>query len=46
MLTHDKQEMLIEKFEAMEKEDSNAGRYEKYMTMIERLENQLGLYLE
>jgi len=46
ILTDDKQGILIEKFEAMEKEEIIAGRYEKYMTMIERLENQLGLCLE
>lgn len=46
ILTEDKQRILIEKFEAMEKEDIDNGRYEKYMTMIERLENQLGLCSE
>ncbi|MBU6392154.1 MAG: hemerythrin domain-containing protein [Planctomycetota bacterium] len=46
ILTEDKQGILIEKFEAMEKEDIDNGRYEKYMTMIERLENQLGLCSE
>ena len=38
--------ILIKKFEAMEKEDINAGVHEKYTVMIERLEDQLGIYSE
>lgn len=46
VLTSDEQMILIKKFEAMEKEDIDAGVHEKYTAMIERLEEQLGLYTE
>ena len=46
VLTRDEQMILITKFEAMEKEDIDAGVHEKYTVMIERLEDQLGLYTE
>ena len=36
--------ILIKKFEAMEKEDIDAGVHEKYTAVIERLEDQLGIY--
>jgi len=45
-LTHDEQAVLLKKFEDVEKEDIRAGLYEKYITMIEDLEKQLGLYPE
>lgn len=45
-LTPDEHVMLIKKFKDMEREDINAGLYEKYSAMIERLEQQLGLYSE
>ena len=46
VLTSDEQMILIKKFEAMEKEDIDAGVHEKYTVMIERLEDQLGIYSE
>jgi len=46
VLTRDEQMILITKFEAMEKEDIDAGVHEKYTAIIERLENQLGIYSE
>ena len=46
VLTRDEQMILITKFESMEKEDIDAGVHEKYTVMIERLEDQLGLYTE
>jgi hemerythrin-like domain-containing protein len=46
VLTRDEQMILIKKFEAMEKEDIDAGVHEKYTAMIERLEDQLGIYSE
>jgi len=46
VLTRDEQVMLIKKFEEMEKEDIEAGVHEKYTAMIERLEEQLGIYIE
>ena len=44
VLTRDEQLILIKKFESMEKEDIDAGVHEKYTIMIERLEEQLGVY--
>jgi hemerythrin-like domain-containing protein len=46
VLTRDEQMILITKFEAMEKEDIEAGVHEKYTAMIERLEEQLGVCAE
>ncbi len=46
VLTHDEQEVLVKKFEEMEKEDVYAGIYEKYIVLIEELEKQLALYSE
>ena len=46
VLTRDEQMILITKFEAMEKEDIDAGIHEKYTAVIERVEDQLGLYTE
>ena len=46
VLTIDEQMSLITKFEAMEKEDIEAGVHEKYTAMIERLEEQLGVCSE
>jgi len=46
VLTRDEQMILITKFEAMEKEDIDAGVHEKYTVMIERLEDQLGVCAE
>lgn len=46
VLTRDEQMILIKKFESMEKEDIDAGVHEKYTAVIERLEDQLGLYTE
>ena len=43
VLTRDEQMILITKFEAMEKEDIDAGVHEKYTAVIERLEEQLGV---
>lgn len=45
-LTPDEQVMFMKKFEALEKEDIEAGVHEKYSAMIERLEQQLGLCSE
>ncbi|MCF6154993.1 MAG: hypothetical protein E3K36_07005 [Candidatus Brocadia sp.] len=42
-LSPDDHVMLIKKFEAMEKEDIEAGVHEKYTVIIERLEQQLVL---
>jgi len=46
VLTRDEQMILITKFEAMEKEDIEAGVHEKYTVIIERLEEQLGVCAE
>ena len=46
VLTSDEQMILIKKFEALEKEDIDAGVHEKYTAVIERLEDQLGLCTE
>lgn len=46
VLTRDEQMILITKFEAMEKEDIDAGVHEKYTAVIERLEEQLGVCAE
>ena len=46
VLTRDEQMILIKKFESMEEEDIVAGVHEKYTTMIERLEEQLGVCAE
>ncbi len=46
VLTRDEQMILITKFEAMEKEDIDAGVHEKYTAVIERLEEQLGICSE
>ncbi|MBI2471094.1 MAG: hemerythrin domain-containing protein [Planctomycetes bacterium] len=46
VLTSDEQMILIRKFEALEKEDIDAGVHEKYTVVIERLEDQLGLCTE
>lgn len=46
VLTRDEQMILIMKFEAMEKEDIEAGVHEKYTAVIERLEDQLGVCAE
>jgi len=46
VLTSDEQAMFMKKFEALEKEDIEAGVHEKYSAMIERLEQQLGLCSE
>ncbi|TVM03741.1 MAG: hypothetical protein CV087_03250 [Candidatus Brocadia sp. WS118] len=43
VLTPDEQAMFMKKFETLEKEDLEAGIHEKYSSMIERLEQQLGL---
>ncbi|HLE87728.1 MAG TPA: hemerythrin domain-containing protein [Candidatus Brocadiaceae bacterium] len=46
VLTRDEQMILIKIFESMEEEDIVAGVHEKYTTMIERLEEQLGVCAE
>ncbi len=46
VLTRDEQMILIKNFEAMEKEDIEAGVHEKYTVMIEKLEVQLGICSE
>jgi len=46
VMTRDEQMILIKNFEAMEKEDIEAGVHEKYTVMIERLEDQLGVCAE
>ena len=46
VMTRDEQMILIKNFEAMEKEDIEAGVHEKYTVMIERLEEQLGVCAE
>ena len=46
VLTRDEQMILIKKFEAIEKEDIDAGVHEKYTAIIERLEDQLGSCFE
>lgn len=46
VLTRDEQTILIEKFETMEKEDIESGIHEKYTALIEKLEEQLGIYSE
>ncbi|MDR4509242.1 MAG: hemerythrin domain-containing protein [Candidatus Brocadiaceae bacterium] len=43
-LSHDDQVTLVEKFKAVEKEDISAGVHEKYVALIEEIENQLGLF--
>jgi hemerythrin-like domain-containing protein len=42
VLTPDEQAIFMKKFEALEKEDLEAGVHEKYSAMIERVEQQLG----
>ena len=42
-LTPDDQVMFVKKFDALEKEDLDAGVHEKYSAMIEKLEQQVGI---
>ena len=42
-LTPDEQVMFVKKFDALEKEDLDAGVHEKYSAMIEKLEQQVGI---